>query len=358
MRTALLLGLLLLAGCDFFNANFEEIEDGQLYQAGSLSPVPAESDRLLVMTWNIKFGGGRIDFFYDCYDTRVLMTEEEVLANLEGLAAKINQVNPDILLLQEVDVQSKRSAYIDQVQWLLDHTLLNYGAYASQWKPDFIPSDGLGRMNSGIAVLSKRPITESRRITLPERTGESALTNYFYLKRAVLTTRIPLPQREDFFVVTTHLEAYSKDDTKQRQLNRLIEELDRIEALGALMVLGGDFNMIPPGSQQLKDFPDAICEDEEFIADDFSGEVGWMDPLYEALQPAIPTAVYTADNASYFTHTVDGDGFWNRTLDYLFTNGSWVPGSGLVHQDAVSGGMATMPLSDHAPVTALLEVNP
>ena len=66
-------------------------------------------------------------------------------------------------------------------------------------------------------------------------------------------------------------------------------------------------------------------------------------------------ADYQADNASHHTHTTDGRGFWNRKLDYLFTNGRWLACSGTTHQDEASGGMATMPLSDHAPVSARLE---
>jgi hypothetical protein len=52
------------------------------------------------------------------------MSREEVLGHLAGLARRINQVNPDILLLQEIDILSKRTAYVDMVQWLLDRAQL------------------------------------------------------------------------------------------------------------------------------------------------------------------------------------------------------------------------------------------
>jgi endonuclease/exonuclease/phosphatase family metal-dependent hydrolase len=50
------------------------------------------------------------------------------------------------------------------------------------------------------------------------------------------------------------------------------------------------------------------------------------------------------------------DGFWNRKLDYLFTNGRFRVDSAVTHQDTASGGLATMPLSDHAPISVTLEV--
>lgn len=346
----------LLAACDFFDTEFEDVEDARLYEAREQHAAPTEGGPLVVMNWNIKFAGGRIDFFFDCHDERVLMSRAEVYRNLEGLARKINQVDPDLLLLQEIDVLAKRTAYVDMMQWLLDHTELNYGAYASQWKADFVPSDGLGRVDSGIAVLSRWPIIEPERVALPLRSDQSAIVRYFYLKRAILRARIPLPDRQVFYVLTTHFEAFTEDDTKARQLTVLMQELRRLRHAGALFVVGGDLNMIPPGSVQVQDFPDSVCDDEDFQADDYSDEAGWIDPLYEVYRPAIPLAEYQANNAPYFTHTTDKNGFWNRKLDYLFTNGSWIPGSGLTHQDASSGGMETMPLSDHAPVVATLEV--
>src|SRR5690606_18763949 len=110
---------------------------------------------LKVMTYNIKFGSGRINFFFDCHGDRVLMTKAEVETNLQRIANVINAVNPNVLFLEEVNVNSKRSAFVDQVQWLLDHTQLNHSAYASQWRADFVPSDGLSAMDSSNAILSR-----------------------------------------------------------------------------------------------------------------------------------------------------------------------------------------------------------
>ncbi len=350
---AFVLPLIILAAClDPLRTGFSDLEEAQLYSAKSIRTDSARPETLQVMTWNVKFGGGRIDFFFDCYGSRVLMTQDEVTAHLDCLAAKIRQVDPDILLLQEVDIQAKRSAYVNQVQWLLDHTSLNYGAYASQWKADFIPSDGLGRMNSGNAILSKWPISKAERIALPLMPSQDALTRYFYLHRNFLRTVVDLPGEPDPYVLCIHTEAYSNDGTKQGQIEIFESELHRLDTLGELFLAGGDLNTIPPGSQQVRDFPDSKCTDSMFQADDFSEEGDFLSEYYARYESAIPLSVYQTDNSKYFSHTTDKDGFWNRTLDYLFTNRTFVPGSGLVHQNELSGGMETMPLSDHAPVTA------
>lgn len=348
--------LLPVLACDPFHTGFEDVEVPEYYQAARVKDAPAAPKQLVIMNWNAKFGGGRIDFWFDCHGDRVLMSRSEVIENMEGLARKINQVKPDILLLQEIDTNAKRAAYVNQVQWLLDHTELNYGAYASQWKADFIPTDGIGKMDSGNAVLSRYPITEGQRIALPLSSEQDALTRYFYLKRNILSVVTEIPGFGPLNVVNVHTDAFGKDGTKKKHIDAFKAELDRIAAKGELVVGGGDLNTIPDGSVQMVGFTDSVCEDEDFLADDFTNERGWLTGLYDSYSAAISLEDYQADNTKYFTHTTNKDGFWNRMLDYLFTNGEFVAGSGMVHQDESTGGMATMPLSDHAPVTVILKL--
>lgn len=336
-------------GCDPFHTTFDDDEAPAKYQAQKLVDPEPPGEELLVMTWNVKFGGGRIDFFFDCHGDRALMDEQEVLDHLEGLAGKIRQVDPDILLLQEVDVASKRCAYVDMLQWLLDNTELNYGVYASQWRADYVPSDGLGPMDSGNAIMSRWPLQDSERIALPLIDEQDALTQYFYLRRNVLKTRVAVPDAPPTWVLNVHTAAFAKDGTKKKHIDIFKANLDALDDAGQFVIAGGDLNTLPPGAPKLSDFDDSMCVGE-YEADDYSGEVGWLDPLYERYAEAIELEDYTADPDRFATHTTDKDGFWNRRLDYLFTNGSWR--GGLVHQDTATGGMETMPLSDHAPVTA------
>jgi len=310
-----------------------------------------------VMNWNIKFGGARIDFFFDCFGDRVLMSRREVVDNLEQLARAIRHFDPDLLLLQEVDLNAKRSDYVDQLQYLLDHTALSYGVYASQWRADFIPSDGLGAMDDGNAILSRWPVRDARRIALARRTDQSAAERYFYLQRNILLATVDVPGAEPLVVVNMHADAYGKDGTKLEHIARFEAELDRLAAEGQRFVAGGDLNTLPPGSTKLSGFPDSVCEDESYVADDYASESEVLNDLYTKYEPYVTTDRYLADQARYFTHTVQGPqdgGFWNRALDYLFTNGDFVDDSGTVHQDEASGGIETMLLSDHAPVEALL----
>ncbi len=337
--------------CDPFHVEFDDVEPAHMYVASERKSAARPRGSLALMNYNVKFGGGRIDFFFDCHGDRVLMTEAEVVANLERIASIVNEFNPDVLLLQEVDVNSKRSAYVDQVQWLLDHTQLNHGAYASQWRADFVPSDGLGPVDSGNAILSRWPINAATRYALPLREDQSGLVRYFYLRRNILEATIDPGGNEPLRLIATHAEAYSSDGTKKKHIEAFEEHVAKAAKEGAV-IAGGDLNTLPPGSEKRHDFPDSACT-EEYLADDFREESEWLDALYDGYNSAIPLAVYQADNTPYFTHTTSKDGSWNRTLDYVFSNLPLSNGAVLQHTVA---NVDTMDASDHAPLVVNIEL--
>lgn len=342
---SILFNSLILFSCDPFGT---KIGDDVSYSEASEPENVTFPDTLKVMTWNVKFGGGRIDFFFDCHGDRVIMEKEEVEQNMELLAEKIREVNPDILFLQEVDIDAKRSAFMNQLQILLDNTTLNYGVYASQWKAKTIPSDGIGRMDSGNAILSKWELYDAKRIALPLIGEQNFVVRYFYLKRNLLHAKL---KKSDgvLNLLNTHASAYAKDNTKQQQLEIIKAYADSINANGEPFILAGDFNALPPNTKQTQNFDDSVCEDADYDADDYSAETNWMNPYYESYESAICLGEYSNDNIKHCTHTTDKNGFWNRKTDYIFTNKSFVSGSGKTIQD-------WMEASDHAPVVVNYEL--
>jgi len=353
MKIFIIIVLLFMISCDPFEANFEDLETVRTRKAETII-APVENDILKVMNWNVKFGGARIDFFFDCYGERVLMSSNEVYSNMEKIAQKIKKENPDVLMIQEIDINSKRAAYIDQVQYLLDNTDLNYAVYASQWKAAYVPSDGVGKVDTGNAILSKYELKDAKRIALPLMDSQDSLTRYFYLKRNILTSYITWKNKK-VNILATHTSAYSQDGTKLEQIKIIKEKIDEINQKGEAFIAGGDFNTVPPESEKIKDFPDSICTDEDFQADDYTDDVGILDDYYRDYTPAISLVDYKNNNNIYFTHTTDKNGFWNRKLDYLFTNNVFE--NGIVHQDINTGGDNTMELSDHAPVLVDFKLN-
>lgn len=345
-------------------------------------PKPAQ---LRVVAWNVKYGAARIPFWFDCWGDRVQMSKAEVDANMAKLYAAIDELNPDVLMTEEIEVNSRRSAYFDMVRGILENTDLNYAAYYETWNTKYAASEGVGRINLGNAIFSKYPITKAERIRQVDRSDLDALTAVFYIKRAVGRVEIEIRSAsgaapaEKVVAMVVHTEAYDNDGTKQAQIKQ-IHGLALKETLP--VVVGGDFNELPPTAAKIVGFMDerekAVCG-ADYIQPPYTPAV--MKPFFDDFVPSIDLSQYgasAADQKRYYTHSVLGpdekndkgeNGFWNRTLDYLFASkGShWVPGSADVAQQKgqrLGGANGLGPvltqdylrISDHAPVTGLWEV--
>ena len=119
--------------------------------------------------------------------------------------------------------------------------------------------------------------------------------------------------------------------------------------LGATFVGGGDFNTVPPGSEKTEYCDEDRCpgETSDQCGDglDYTTEQDWLTSLYGDYTPAVALNDYLMDNSSYFTHNRSGTEWWDKKIDYIFTNGGWANTTGTTHQDMFN-------LSDHAPVSA------
>jgi endonuclease/exonuclease/phosphatase family metal-dependent hydrolase len=381
-----LLGLLsvVLSGCALFADPFDvEREAAPIFRRSTLVPAPAVTSppQLRVVAWNIKFGGARTPFWFDCWGDTMAIPKGEVLKNISNIQKLLDEVSPDILITEEVDIASRRTAYVDEVRELLERGPLNYAAWFESWSSGYVPSEGLGPVRMGNAIHSRYPIRKAERIRLPDRSDLDPLTQTFYLHRAVGRAEIEIAQGQLIAVYVLHAEAYDTDGTKQKHLIRLAELL-AAETLPFLV--GGDFNELPPTAAKVVGFPDeresAICS-EDFKQPPYTPKA--MQPFYDLYRPHVDLARYgttEAEQARYYTHSVLGPddvndagihGDWNRTLDYLFIRkkDAWVPGSTDVLQrqgQRVGGDQGLGPvlvsdvlrLSDHAPLFGIWEVTP
>ena len=364
-------GLSLLGGACEPWSDLEDYsrEEVPVYWAESLKPPAREQpERLKVMTWNFKFGGGRIDFFFDYWGDRSIMTSQEVHANLNGLMAMINEVKPDLLLAEEVDVDSKRSAYVDMLQYTLDHTDLNYGAFYEAWDTRYAPDQSVGRALMGNAIFSVYPIAKAERIRSADRTDQALYESYFLLHRMIGRAEILAGDRR-IAAYDVHAEAYDEDGTKKKHVDQFHQLLSD-ETLP--VVLGGDFNNIPPSSLKWEKFnddsPDAIGTRYESPPYDIHA----MDQFYADFVPAISLERFGTTEDSqrqHFSHTIIGPdhiandgqpGFWNRKIDYLWLKPDqrWQPGSTDTLQSAGRMGITLDPmtLSDHCPLVGTWEL--
>ena len=339
--------------CDKLVTVFDEVENADYLEKAQKASIPAPDSTISVMTWNMRFGIGRGPWFGDACGYKVIYPKDEIMVNLELIAARIKQVKPDILLLQEADIGSTRSAYVDELRWLLANTYFNYCVHGSVWRAQWIPSDGLGRMDESNAIFSRWPLKDYKRIQFALRGDQSSIERYFYERDCMVEARVEIPGFKSSYVVNAHASAFATDDTKHQHLVEFKTELDRLASSGEMFVGGGDLNSIPPGSAKTDYCMEDKCEGESFHntgdnpmhkdGSDYTPEKQWLVPVFDTYKSVIPLSVMLNNPEAYFTHTTRPDHFWDRTLDYLFTNGRWKTGQSKVFQDF-------QPESDHAPV--------
>ena len=118
--------LLMIAGCEPFAKSYADTSVPKMYEAGNVSNFDYVGEPIKVITWNIRFGAGRLEWIIDSCGEMALADYDSVEIIMQRIADTLNVIDADIVLLQEVDIESKRSGFMDQVQFLLDNTNLNF----------------------------------------------------------------------------------------------------------------------------------------------------------------------------------------------------------------------------------------
>lgn len=175
---------------------------------------PPERQSLRVVTYNIRHGRGM--------DDRV---------DLARTAEVLRALTPDLVGLQEVDVDVARSGGVNQAAEL-GRMLTMHPAFGA-----FMPLQG-GRY--GMAILSRHPIQRVHSIPLP-RGNEP---------RVALAVEVRLPDGQSIIAVNVHFDWVDDDAYRFAQAEALARWIDE-QTLPCLVI--GDFND-GPGSRTLELF--------------------------------------------------------------------------------------------------------
>lgn len=206
-------------------------------------------EQLTIYTWNIGYAGldAAADFFMDG-GSSVNPTVKDVERNLTAIKAFIASQPADAWLLQEVDVHSARTGYINELETIADIYPGSY-ALAYNYKCSFvpIPLPPIGKMESGIATLTSASLMDTpERISLPcPFSWPVSIAN---LKRCLLVTRLAVEgSNREVVLLNLHLEAYDDGKGKIAQTRLLMEILQQEYEKGNYVIAGGDFNQVFPG---------------------------------------------------------------------------------------------------------------
>ncbi len=210
---------------------------------------------LRIATLNIGYGGlgADADFFMDGGKSVMPESEEVVLENMSGIKRILSDIDADVMFLQEVDTDSKRSYGKNQWRQYEFEFPEHESAFALNYSCDYVPYpinwdfDFIGKVNSGLATFSRYDIASATRIGLPN--SFSWPTRVANLKRCLLVTRLNLVGREQQLVlVNCHLEAYDDGEAKQAQTEQLMAFIEEEYNKGNYVIVGGDFNQTFPDS--------------------------------------------------------------------------------------------------------------
>lgn len=238
------------------------------YQPEAVISLKAEqnSDSILISdsiltftTWNVGYSGlgAEADFFFD--DEGILRSGSSMIfppkklteKYTAGIANFVKNTQSDFFMMQEVDVNSKRSHYINQ----FDKIKSNLSAYSAFFAPNYnLPSVTLpllepwhfyGKVYSGVATFAKYKPTAATRYQLP---GSFAWpTRVLQLDRCILLQRYNVKNGKQLILLNVHNSAHDKDGSLKEQERAFIKDLIIKEyEKGNYIIAGGDWNECPP----------------------------------------------------------------------------------------------------------------
>lgn len=182
--------------------------------------IPARNS-LRVVTYNI-FGGHDL----------------QRLSNLTRIAALIDSLRADFVLLQEVDRLTARSGHVDQASVLAERV----GMHAVFGRA--MDYDG---GEYGIAVLSRWPLRSWRVVPLAASPATDSTTSVAE-PRALLHVVTEAPGGV-VHVLNTHLDHQARAGARHAQLFRALAYMAEAIPRGSTVVFGGDLNAQPDASE-------------------------------------------------------------------------------------------------------------
>ena len=231
----------------FASATTLKVKDSEPMKVNNEVTTKVESGATLnLLTWNV--GYGALDEKQDCYwdggKGVVGESKEKVLDNINTISNKIKELNPDLFFVQELDLDSKRSYYVNELEIFQDNKPDYTNSFACNFKAGFIPVplyQFTGQVEAGIASFSKYQVSEATRIQLPiPFKWPVSLLN---LKRCLLVNRTPIEgSNKELVTINLHLEAYDDGEGKAKQLKQLMDIMQEEYDKGNYVIAGGDFN--------------------------------------------------------------------------------------------------------------------
>ena len=329
-------GLLIYSSVTEFKP--DQIETLDCNEKG-IHQIPSNTE-ISLLTWNIGYAGlgAEMDFFYEG-GKMVRPSESLNLKYFKGITDFMSSNDTlDFILLQEIDFDSKRSYNVDQADALLN-TLSGFNkCQALNYKSKHIPipfKSPMGKVKSGLVTFSKYDVKSAKRFTTPG--SYSWPKRLFMLKRCFLVARYSMDSNKELVLFNIHNSAFNDAaDLREEELKLLKELIVKEYKIGNYVVVGGDWNQNPPGSNMDK------------IKDYISNEVWPIDKNY---LPDDWRWIYDPENPTNrdVTEPFDNNTTTTTILDYFLVS----PNIEILECKTVDLGFE---FSDHQPVITILKL--
>ncbi len=244
----LVLLILLVAGgyVAYLFIDYHRIPDNQALDVtqNASETLPAGVEQSIV-SWNIGFGAYCADysFFMDGGKESRAYSEGACKDNINGAIARLEDLNPDLMLVQEVDFDSTRSYHVDQRQMIEEAFADRSAVFAQNYDSSYLFYPILephGASKSGILTLADAQIEGAMRRSLPI---EGGINKFFDLDRCYSVSRIPVDDGKTLALYNLHLSAYTSDGSiANEQIARMMQQMQADRVAGHYVIAGGDFN--------------------------------------------------------------------------------------------------------------------
>ncbi|MDZ7742796.1 MAG: hypothetical protein U5Q03_13910 [Bacteroidota bacterium] len=300
---------------------------------GPRQDVTAETCVFSFFSWNIGYAGlgMEMDFFYEG-GKQVRPGEEQLTQYWQGIGKTLNKFDSlDFVLLQEVDVRSKRSYFMDQQDSISGIFSNHYESFAINYDVSVVPVpllDPMGTVKAGMMSLSRFKPSEVERIAYPNIAGWPR--KLFLPDRCFIYMRIPAGEK-DLLVVNTHNSFYVQEkELRQQELDILKEFILQEYNKGNYVVAGGDWNQNPPALEVdafstgdrfeaiMAIEPDFLPPGWKFVYDSSIPTNRQVDEVYE--KASTPTTII-----DYFVVSPNVLALEAKTLDLGFENADHQP---------------------------------
>lgn len=174
------------------------------------------ADSLKVVSWNVFL--------------RPAILSDNQLDRVQPIAEKITELNPDVIVLQEVFHKKARKKLIASLK-------SNYPYFTSRGKRSWLG------VSSGLLIMSKYPITHEEFKYFKKAKKADAIAN-----KGFVTVNLRF-KKQNVRILGTHLQAGSGKKIKAVRKSQLKQIASNIQSDSSNWILAGDFNVERSGNE-------------------------------------------------------------------------------------------------------------